>query len=269
MTMHRTKPLAFSVHLLTGSGAALALMALVSATKGDWAAMFAWLIVALIVDGIDGPLARKVDTKTHASNWDGAILDLVIDYLNYVFIPAYALIYSDLLPSPYGLVAALLVALTGVVYFADVRMKAVDNCFVGFPAAWQMLVLVFLVFTPPVWLTMTIVVVLAFAQFVPLKFIHPVRTVRWRRVNLPVLLIWAALAAWSVWERFAPGDAVKIGLLVTSVWLLFVGIVMQVVPERKSPEPAPNPAERSAKDAAKIVPKNTPNSGPEPSVSAE
>lgn len=236
MTMQRTKPLAFSVHLLTGSGAALALMALVSATQGHWSAMFAWLIVAFIVDGIDGPLARKVDTKTHASNWDGAVLDLVIDYLNYVFIPAYALIYSDLLPSPYGLFAALLVALTGVVYFADVRMKAVDNCFVGFPACWQMLVLVFLVFDPPVWATMSIIVTLAVAQFVPLKFIHPVRTERWRAINLPVLLIWAVLAAWSVWQRFEPGDVARIGLLVSSVWLLLVGIVMQAFPARKPAE---------------------------------
>ena len=88
----KTKSLAFSVHLLTGSGAALALMALIAATRGDWRQMFGWLGVALIVDGIDGPLARKVDTKTHAPNWDGSTLDLVVDYLTYVFIPAYALI---------------------------------------------------------------------------------------------------------------------------------------------------------------------------------
>ena len=116
------------------------------------------------------------------------ILDLVIDYLTYVFIPAYALIYSDLLPSPWGLIAALLIALTGVVYFADVRMKAEDNCFVGFPAVWQMPLLVFLVFAPPVWATIAIILVLALAQFTRLKFIHPVRTERWRKVNLPITL---------------------------------------------------------------------------------
>lgn len=233
--MKKTKPLAFSVHLLTGSGAALALMALVAATKGAWPAMFGWLLVAFIVDGIDGPLARKVDTKTHASNWDGAVLDLVIDYLNYVFIPAYALIYSDLLPAPYGTVAAMLVALTGVVYFADVRMKAVDNCFVGFPAAWQMLVLVFLVFNPPVWATMGIIVTLAVAQFTPLKFIHPVRTERWRVINLPVLILWGVLAGWSAWTHFDPPSYVRLGLLLSSVWLLLIGIVMQVFPEREKP----------------------------------
>ncbi len=234
VTMKKTKPLAFSVHLLTGSGAAIALMALVSATQGAWPAMYGWLLLAFIVDGIDGPLARKVDTKTNASNWDGATLDLVIDYLNYVFIPAYALIYSDLLPSPLGLIAALLIALTGVVYFADVRMKAPDNCFVGFPAAWQMLVLVFLVFDPPVWATMGIIVTLAVAQFTRLKFIHPVRTERWRVVNLPVLILWGVLAAWSAWTHFDPPLVARIGLLLSSVWLLFVGIVMQATEPSKS-----------------------------------
>lgn len=235
MAMTRSKTLAFLVHLLTGSGAALALLALVAATRGAWTAMYCWLLIAFIVDGIDGPLARKLDTKTNASNWDGAILDLVIDYLNYVFIPAYALIYSDLLPSPYGTFAAMLIALTGVVYFADVRMKAADNCFVGFPAAWQMLVLVLLVFQPPVWVTLAIILVLAAAQFVPLKFIHPVRTLRWRAVNLPVLAIWGLLAAWSVAAQFDPPDAVRLGLLVASLWLLLVGIVMQIVPPQKMP----------------------------------
>ena len=81
------------------------------------------------------------------------LLDLVVDYLTYVFIPAYALIYSPLLPSPWGLIAALFIAMTGVVYFADVRMKAEDNSFVGFPAVWQMPLLVLLTFDPPVWLS--------------------------------------------------------------------------------------------------------------------
>lgn len=234
----KTKPLAFCVHLLTGSGAALALMALVEATRADWRLMFGWLGAALIVDGVDGPLARMVDIKKNAANWDGVVLDLVIDYLTYVFIPAYALIYAPLLPAPWGLIAALFIALSGVVYFADVRMKAEDNCFVGFPAVWQMPLLVFLTFDPPDWVTLSIIVVLGLAQFTWLKFIHPVRTERWRAVNLPVCLIWVMLAGWSIWEHFDPPQAVKLGLAATSLWLLLVGIVMQLVPasERVSAE---------------------------------
>jgi len=231
----KTKPLAFSVHLLTGSGAALALMALVAATQGNWQVMFAWLGAALLVDGIDGPLARKVDIKRNAANWDGVLLDLVIDYLTYVFIPAYALIYSDLLPAPWGLFSALLITLTGVVYFADVRMKAGDNCFVGFPAAWQMALLVFLVFNPPVWVTLAVIAALTAAQFTSLKFVHPVRTRRWRPATLAVFGLWLIFGAWAVWDGFAPPPVARAGLLAASLWLLFAAIAMQLVPVRRAP----------------------------------
>jgi phosphatidylcholine synthase len=228
-TKPRITPAAFSVHLLTASGAALALMALMAAAQGDWRMMFGWLFVALIVDGIDGPLARRVDIQRNAANWDGVILDLVVDYLTYVFIPAFALIHSALLPWPWGLFAAMLIALTGVVYFADVRMKAADNCFWGFPAAWQMLLLVLLTFAPPPWVTLTVIVVLSLAQFTWLKFIHPVRTVKWRRTNLSVTLAWVILGGWSIWTNFDPPGFVKAGLLLASLWLILVGIVMQVL----------------------------------------
>ncbi len=228
----KTKPVAFAVHIFTGSGAALALMALVAATRADWRLMFGWLVLALVVDGIDGPLARRVDIKRNAANWDGVVLDLVIDYLTYVFIPAYALIYAGLLPQPWGLVAALFIALTGVLYFADVRMKADDNCFVGFPAVWQMPLLVFLTFDPPAWVTASSIALLGLGQFTWLKFIHPVRTERWRRVNLPICLVWVVLAGWSAWENFDPPQFVKMALLTTSLWLLVAGMVMQALPGR-------------------------------------
>lgn len=226
----KTPPLAFSVHLLTASGAALALMALVAATEGDWRLMYGWLVIALVVDGIDGPLARRVDVRKNAANWDGVLLDLIVDYLTYVFIPAYALIYAGILPSLWGLAAALLVALTGVVYFADVRMKNPDNSFSGFPGAWQMVVLVFLTLPPPVWLTLSVVVILAVGQFLPLKFVHPVRTKRWRGITLPATIVWLVCAVWSARAGFEPPLACRLGLAATSLWLLLAGVMMQIFP---------------------------------------
>lgn len=226
----RTKPLAFSVHLLTASGAALALLALVAAGRGDWQLMYGWLVLALLIDGIDGPLARKVDIKRNAANWDGALLDLVVDYLTYVFIPAYALIYSGILPGPWGLPMALLVALTGVVYFSDTRMKNPDNTFQGFPGCWQMVLLLLLTLEVAAWVAIVVIVALAAAQFLPLKFVHPVRTRRWRRITLPMTLLWLLFAVWSAWEAFAPGLAVQIGLVATSAWLLGSGLAMQLFP---------------------------------------
>lgn len=228
----KTRPLAFSVHLLTASGAALALMALVAATEGDWRLMYEWLVIALVVDGIDGPLARKVDIRRNAANWDGTLLDLMVDNLTYVFIPAYALVYSGLLPYHWGLVVALLVTLTGVVYLADVRMKNPDNSFSGFPGAWQMVVLVFLTMSPPPWLTLGVVTSLAIGQFLPLKFVHPIRTRRWRIITLPMTIAWLGFAAWAAQAGFEPPLVCQLGLAATSLWLLLAGIMMQIIPPK-------------------------------------
>jgi hypothetical protein len=82
---------AYLVHLLTATGAVLAMLAMLEAVQEDWAMMFFWLVVAFGVDGIDGPLARATNIKVNAPRIDGVLLDLIIDYLTYVFIPAFAL----------------------------------------------------------------------------------------------------------------------------------------------------------------------------------
>ena len=89
---------AYSVHLFTAAGASLAMLALLEAAQQDWAMMTIWLTVAFIVDGIDGPLARRYDVTTNAPVIDGVLLDLIIDFQTYVMIPAYALYGSGLMP---------------------------------------------------------------------------------------------------------------------------------------------------------------------------
>ncbi|MEQ3747966.1 MAG: phosphatidylcholine synthase [Celeribacter sp.] len=226
------------VHLLTATGAVFAMLALLAATSGDWPLMFLWLVVAFAVDGIDGPLARRYDVKTHAPVYDGVLLDLIIDYLTYVFIPAYALFASDLLPGWTGWVAIILITFASVIYFADTRMKTQDNSFLGFPGCWNMLVLVLFAVRPDFWISLGIVAVLAVAMFLPLKFIHPVRTRRWRALSLPVALAWTGFAAWAAWVSFDPESWAHWGLVVTSVYLLGVGVVQQMLPARATPPAA-------------------------------
>jgi phosphatidylcholine synthase len=112
-------------------------------------------------------------------------------------------------------------------------MKNADNTFSGFPACWQMVVLVLLTLEPGPWVTMGLIVLLSLAQFVSLKFIHPVRTERWRAVNLPVTLAWVGFAGWSAWEGFDPPLACKVGLVAASAWILCIGLVMQAFPTRE------------------------------------
>ena len=175
------------VHLLTASGAVFAMLAMLAAAEGKWSLMFLWLVVAFVVDGVDGPLARRYHVKKYAPNFDGVLLDLIIDYLTYVFIPAFALFQSGLLPGWTGWVAIIVITYASVLYFADTRMKTKDNSFSGFPGCWNMAVLVLFATKPSFWVILGIVIALAALMFVPLKFIHPVRTQRWRGLSLPVL----------------------------------------------------------------------------------
>jgi phosphatidylcholine synthase len=225
---------ALLVHLLTATGAVIAMLALLAAVDHNWPQMFVWLVVAFAVDGIDGPLARKYDVKTHAPQYDGVLMDLIIDYITYVFIPAFALFKSGLLPGWTGWIAIIVITFASVVYFADTRMKTKDNSFSGFPGCWNMVVIVLFALQPNFWAILAIVVVLSAAMFLPLKFVHPVRTNRWRAISLPMILGWTFFAGWAAWVDFDPQSWAHWGLIVTSLYLVFAGIVQQIVPERKT-----------------------------------
>ena len=221
---------AFSVHLLTASGSFLALLALTAAAEERWTAMFVWLGAAYFVDGIDGPMARKLDVKEVLPNWSGDMLDNVIDYVTFVLIPAYALYGSGLLTEPWSFVAAGIIVVSSAIYYADTGMKTDEYFFSGFPVVWNMVVFSFFVIQPPEWVTMAITVVLAALSFAPVWFLHPVRVKRLRTVNLAVTLAWAVFAAVALFERLEVGALVMWGTALTSIYLLVIGGVLQLFP---------------------------------------
>ncbi len=224
---------AYLVHLLTASGAVFSMLAMLAAVDAQWSLMFVWLMVAFFVDGIDGPLARKYHVKKNAPEIDGELLDLIIDYLTYVFIPAFALFESDLLPGWTGWICIIVITFGSALYFADTRMKTKDNSFSGFPGCWNMVVLVMFAIEPNFWIILALVSSLTVTMFFPLKFIHPVRTERWRGLSLPIAMVWTILAGIAAWKDFHPGPIVTVGLTVTSLYLLLVGLVIQFLYDRK------------------------------------
>ena len=203
---------------------------MLAAVDGNWSLMFLWLVVAFFVDGIDGPLARKYDVKTNSPIYDGVLLDLIIDYLTYVFVPAYALFkHPEMLPGWTGWVAIMVITFTSALYFADTRMKTKDYSFSGFPGCWNMLVLVVFAIRPDYWVILGLVVVLSIAMFLPIKFVHPTRTARWRFVTLPMALAWTGFAGWAAWVDFHPESWAHYGLVITSVYLISAGAMQQVI----------------------------------------
>jgi phosphatidylcholine synthase len=222
---------ALSVHLLTATGAVLSMLAMLAAVEGKWDLMFLWLVVALVVDGVDGPLARRYQVKKNWPTYDGVLLDLIIDYLTYVFIPAFALFKSGLLPGWTGWLAIIVIVYGSAIYFVDTRMKTKDNSFAGFPACWNMFVLVMFALEPGKAAILGFVIALTVAMFTNLKFVHPVRTDRWRSVTLPMALGWTFFAGWAAWVDFHPETWAHWGLVVTSLYLTFAGIAQQVIAE--------------------------------------
>lgn len=223
---------ALFVHLFTASGAVFAMLAMLAAVDDKWSLMFVWLVVAFVVDGIDGPLARRFHVLKYAPRFDGVLLDLIIDYLTYVFIPAFALFKSGLMDGWTGWFAIIVITFMSALYFADSRMKTKDNSFSGFPGCWNMVVLVIFALEPNFWVSLALVTALAITMFLPLKFVHPVRTERWRNVTLPMAIGWTFFAGWAAWVNFHPDSWAHWGLIVTSIYLLFAGIAQQIIPEQ-------------------------------------
>jgi phosphatidylcholine synthase len=212
------------VHALTASGAMLALLALRSANDGDVQMMFVWLGVALIVDAVDGPLARAIDVKTVLPRFSGERLDLIIDYLTYVVVPAFALYLSDLLPEPFRLTAAAAMLLSSVFHVADLNSKTEDGYFVGFPAIWNVVLLYLFAFQLPPYVALVIVMLFVTLTFVPILSVHPFRVARLRPLTCAVTLVWIAAAAFAVANPFPSPLWVQAVLVLTAVYLASIGL---------------------------------------------
>lgn len=211
---------AFSVHMFTALGAGIALIALLEAVREHWAAMFAWLGAALVVDALDGPIARRLDVARLQPNVSGDVLDLVVDFVTYVFVPAYAITASGLLLPLTAPILGAGVVVSGALYFADRRMKAGDNHFRGFPALWNAAAFyLFLLHLPPA-LSSLGVAILIVLTFVPFHVLHPIRVLRLRTVTLCLLAAWAVLALVTIASDFGVAAPVTIGLCAIAAYIL-------------------------------------------------
>jgi phosphatidylcholine synthase len=216
---------AFSIHVFTACGAALALLAMILATGGHWAGMFFCLGLALVVDGVDGPLARAFKVAEALPRWSGETLDLIVDFTTYVFVPAYAIAASGLLPNALAVPAGVLVVVTGALYFADRHMKTADNYFRGFPAVWNLAAFYLYLLEPPPWLAAAMIVALAALSFAPIKFLHPLRVKRLRLLNIALLGVWAVLAALAVIRDLDPGPYVIWPLVAIAIYFFTAGLL--------------------------------------------
>ena len=216
---------AYAVHALTASGTAFALLSLIAAFQGDAAEAFFWLGVALVADGLDGPLARKIGIAERVPAINGETLDLVVDFTTYVFVPAAILISSGLAPFPLLVFLGCVIVASAAVYFADTRMKTEDNWFAGFPAVWNLVIFYLLIFPLPPIVMAVLVIVTAIAQAFPVVFVHPIRVKAFRPLTITMLVVWAIAACAAIFEDLDPGLITRTALLVTLVYFVGLGVL--------------------------------------------
>ena len=211
---------AFSVHVFTALGAGVALIAMLEAVREHWAAMFAWLGVALIIDALDGPIARRLDVVRVQPNWSGEVLDLVVDFITYVFVPAYAITASGLLLPLAAPLLGIGIVVTSALYFADRRMKTDDNHFRGFPALWNAAAFyLFLLHWPPAASTLAVAALIVLT-FIPFHVLHPVRVARLRVLTLTLIAVWAVLVIYALASDFHVGLPITVALCAIALYIV-------------------------------------------------
>ncbi len=184
-----------SVHALTAAGAAAALFALIAISENRIGIALIWMAIGQVIDGVDGPLARAVRIRATLPGIDGTLLDNIVDYLNYVIVPAWLLLRAELLPEPFGLPAAAAVCLASAFQFTRSDAKTADHFFLGFPCYWNVLVLYLLVLPARPWVALALVTLLCALVFVPLRYVYPTRTREYRPLTLALTTLWGLALA--------------------------------------------------------------------------
>lgn len=221
--------LCWAVHAFTATGAVLALLALAAVEGGRWREALLWLLAALVVDGIDGTVARKARVAERLPRIDGSALDLVVDYLTYVFVPAWFLLKLGAFPASAAMPLTMLILLSSLYTFARRDMKTEDGYFRGFPALWNIVALYIYAAAAPQWLAAAIVLVLAVLTFAPVHAVHPLRVRDYGYWLLGVSVMWmvATLALFLPLSREVRTAALATSLA-TAVILVAMGFARTV-----------------------------------------
>jgi len=190
----------YVIHVMTASGAVAGLLALQAVFDDRWRAALLWLIVCQVLDGLDGPIARKFDVTIHAPIIDGHVLDLVVDYVTCVVVPVALLARLELLPDHYETLVAGTIFLTSALWFARTDQETEDHWFNGFPAVWNLVVPTFLIFGSSPKVVMIVSLVLCATQLTRIKIPHLVRVTSFRKITLPLTIVYLVDLSILSWQ---------------------------------------------------------------------
>jgi len=191
---------AWSVHLLTASGALLGLAMIAATGAGDYRRAFLWMAVATAIDSADGALARAVRVKERLPSFNGARLDDIVDYLTFVFAPAYLVYHARLTPDALAFLVVSTMLLSSAYGFSQEAAKTSDHYFTGFPSYWNIVVFYLVVIGAPPAVNAAVLIGLAVLVFVPIAYVYPSRTPTLRVFTLALGVTWALMVLVMIWQ---------------------------------------------------------------------
>jgi phosphatidylcholine synthase len=227
---------AAAVHAFTALGIVCALCATRATIAGQFEQAFFWLGVAFVIDGVDGVFARRYRVAEVMPTLSGETLDLVIDYVTYVFVPALMILQAGVFSGPIGLLLASLMCMSSLYHFADEGSKAKDHAFVGFPAIWNVVVFYLFALAPPAWASAALIIACVVLTFVPLKWVHPIRVRGLRVVTLAMTTVWGLAALWTIWSGFPAGGLAWLALAIVAIYGLGL-VAFAGFDDRDAPRP--------------------------------
>ena len=180
------------------------------------------------IDGVDGSLARRVDVKKYTPNINGENLDNIIDYLNYVFLPAFVIYWLDLVPEGMALISVATILIVSCYTFANNSIKTSDLYFSGFPALWNVVILYFYILDTDPFTNLLVIFALSFLTFIPLKYIHPFRVKQFRKSTLSILMLWMITTVLLLYFNYLDETVLRIAFLfwsLTNVYFIFLTIL--------------------------------------------
>ncbi len=219
---------AFTVHVFTALGAVLGFQALLAATAHRWETAFAWLGAALVVDALDGPMARRLHVRERLPRFSGERLDLIVDYVTYVLVPAYMIYEARFMAAPFDTVAVTAILLSSLFHFSDRRSKTGDGFFLGFPALWNVVALYLFALSVPGVVAFATVASLAALTFFPLKWVHPIRSRQLRQATTGVVLAWSVSAVTVLATGFPAALPLEVVLIASAIYFIGAGLFCSV-----------------------------------------
>jgi phosphatidylcholine synthase len=209
---------AWVVHAITASGVIVGMMGLSAIIDDDARGAIVWLVVALVLDGVDGPLARRLDVRNRVPLLNGNSLDLIIDYFTCAIVPVAFLVQFDVLPRNTNTLTGFVILFVSALWMARTDQETADGWFRGFPAEWNVILPSLYLLNTSKWVNLVVCVGLCALTLSRVEFPHPVSVVEHRAVSLPMMILWIASMTFLA-ATLDHSHVLRVGLVIPPMWI--------------------------------------------------